>query len=70
MAWTLMISKHNQPLMGLNFTLFKIVGLSLLRNFEILRGFNFANALLSDFLQNPRIGNRNKQNTKINTVDY
>ena len=57
-------------LMGLNFMVIKIDGLPLLRNFEILRGFNFANALLSDFLQISRIGNRNEQGAKTNTVDY
>ena len=37
-------------LIGLNFVVIKTDGLPLLRNLEISRGFNFANALLSDFL--------------------
>ena len=56
-------------LMGLNFTVIKIGGLPLLRNLELSREFNFANALLSDFLQIWRKGNQNKQSAKINTVD-
>ena len=50
--------------MGLNFAVIKIRRLPPLRNLEISRGFNFANALLSDFLQISQIRNRNKQNTK------
>ena len=50
--------------MGLNFTVIKIRRLPPLRNLEISKGFNFANALLSDFLQISQIRNRNKQNTK------
>ena len=57
-------------LIGLNVTVIKIGGLSLLRKFEILWGFSFANALLSDFLQILRIENRNKQSANTNTVDY
>ena len=57
-------------LMGLNFTVIKSDELPLLRNLKISGGFNFANALLSDFLQISRIGNRNKQSAKINTLDY
>ena len=37
-------------LIGLNFAVTKIDGLPFLRNLEISRGFNFANALLLDFL--------------------
>ena len=50
--------------MGLNFAVIKIRRLPPLRNLEISRGYNFANALLSDFLQISQIRNRNKQNTK------
>ena len=57
-------------LIGLNVTVIKIGGLSLLRKFEILWGFSFANVLLSDFLQILRIENRNKQSANTNTVDY
>ena len=57
-------------LIGLNVTVIKIGGLSLLRKFEILWGFSFANVLLSAFLQILRIENRNKQSANTNTVDY